>query len=184
MLEWPAYLDDAIARPPKLLSQQVLGVKAMSRIQNTPEDVVIQICQQLSVRDVLAFRQVSWTLRLGNPGRTHAPLRHANTRSRCQVSKHCGSLCVPPRSLPEGSRSQTWTESARCPHQNWRSRLARPSIETIACVPNPCAMSTHPRREWIGRGARTQPYQRFSSSPILTDTRAGVSSRFRRASGV
>lgn len=31
----------------------------MSRIQDTPDDVVIQICQHLSVRDILVFRQVS-----------------------------------------------------------------------------------------------------------------------------
>lgn len=31
----------------------------MSRIQDSPDDVVIQICQHLSVRDILAFRQVS-----------------------------------------------------------------------------------------------------------------------------
>jgi hypothetical protein len=35
-------------------------IVAMSKIQDAPDDVVIQICQNLSVRDVLALRQVSF----------------------------------------------------------------------------------------------------------------------------
>lgn len=35
------------------------AMKGMNRIQDAPDDVVIQICQYLSVEDVLAFRQVS-----------------------------------------------------------------------------------------------------------------------------
>lgn len=37
---------------------QDFGVQTMGRIQDAPDDVVIQICQHLSVKDILAFRQV------------------------------------------------------------------------------------------------------------------------------
>lgn len=46
------------------------GAQAMSRIQDAPDDVVIQICRHLSVKDILAFRQVSggWAILAGTHG--------------------------------------------------------------------------------------------------------------------
>lgn len=122
------------------------------------------------------------TLSLNNPGGNSYLLRRANMCSQCRVSKHCGYLCVPPTLPLEAYRSQTRTASTRCPHGNWRSRVVRPSIETIACVLTPTT-SIHQRREWIGRRTQTQPSRKSSSSPTPPRMRAGVSSRFRRAFG-
>lgn len=149
---------------------------AMKGIQGAPDDVVIEVCQHLSVRDILAFRQVSfrpsaWEILVV----TRTSRRRADMRSQYRVSKYCGCPCAPPASLLEEYPSQTRIASMRCPQESWRSRFGRPSNEIIACTPGPrTTTSTNQRGGGYGRRPHAQPSLKSSSFPILPNTRVGV----------
>ena len=70
-------------------------VAMINKIQDAPDDVVIQICQHLSVRDILVFRQVSFRLNPSKPGEnsTHTS-QDVQTCVRGVVSKNAVVVSV------------------------------------------------------------------------------------------
>ena len=123
-------------------------------------------------------------LNLNNLRQNSQLLRLANMYSQFLASKPSGSHYAPPMLPPKEYHFQMRTGSNRCPHQSWRSPPVRPSIEITAYVLDPDGMGIRPKSRWIGKQTKARPSPKFTSSRIPPGTRAGASSRFRRAFGV